>query len=360
MSGHGHSHGDTHSHSHGAHGAHEQGAHSHNEHGHTHDHGPHGHTHGTIDPTILTTGHGIWAVKWSFVGLLATTLIQIAIFYFSNSVALLADTIHNLGDACTAIPLGVAFVLGRRRPSKRFTYGYGRVEDLAGVVVVLTILASAALAGYESVERFLHPKPVGYLWAVAVGSIVGFLGNEGVALFRIKVGREMGSAALVADGYHARVDGFASLAVLLSAAGVWLGYPLADPVIGMLMTLLILRIVWESAAAVFTRVLDGVDPEVVDKIRREAGRVEGVRDVSEARVRWLGHRLHAELNVAVDQTLTVEEGHEIAKRVRHHLLHNLQFLSNATIHIDPANASGERHHAIAGHTHDGEPAHSHA
>ncbi|MDQ3744422.1 MAG: cation diffusion facilitator family transporter [Acidobacteriota bacterium] len=356
MPGHNHSHGDTYSHSHDAHGTRE---HSHEEQGHGHDHGPHGHTHGTIDASITATDRGLWAVKWSFVGLFATTLIQIVIFYFSNSIALLADTIHNLGDACTAIPLGVAFILSRRKPSKRFTYGYGRVEDLAGMAVVLTIFASAAWAGYESVNRFFHPKPVGYLWAVAAASVVGFLGNEGVALFRIKVGREMGSAALVADGYHARVDGFASLSVLLSALGIRLGYPLADPVIGMLMTLLILRIVWESAAAVFTRVLDGVDPEVVDKIRSEAGRVEGVRDVSEARVRWLGHRLHAELNVAVDETLTVEEGHEIAKRVRHHLLHNLQFLSNATIHIDPANASGERHHAAAEHAHDGEPAHSH-
>ena len=356
MPGHNHSHGDTHSHSHDAHGTHE---HSHEEQGHGHDHGPHGHTHGRIDASITVTDRGLWAIKWSFVGLLATTLIQIVIFYFSNSIALLADTIHNLGDACTAIPLGVAFILGRRRPSKRFTYGYGRVEDLAGMAVVLTIFASAAWAGYESVNRFFHPKPVGYLWAVAAASVVGFLGNEGVAIFRIKVGKEMGSAALVADGYHARVDGFASLSVLLSALGVWLGYPLADPLIGMLMTLLILRIVWESAAAVFTRVLDGVDPEVVDKIRSEAARVEGVRDVSEVRVRWLGHRLHAELNVAVDQTLTVEEGHEIAMRVRHRLLHNLQFLSNATIHVDPANASGESHHAIAEHAHGEEPAHTH-
>ena len=350
MSGHGHSHGDAHSHPHDGHGAHEQGA---------HEHAGHGHTHGTIDPTILTTDRGIRAVKWSFVGLFVTTLIQIAIFYFSNSIALLADTIHNLGDACTAIPLGVAFVLGRRKPSKRFTYGYGRVEDLAGVVVVLTILASAVFAGYESVERFLHPKPVGYLWAVAVGSVVGFLGNEGVALFRIKVGREMGSAALIADGYHARVDGFASLAVLVSAVCVGLGYPLADPVIGVLMTVLILRIVWESASAVFTRLLDGVDLDVVDKVRGQAKRVEGVKDVSEVRVRWLGHRLHAEVNLAVDQGLTVEEGHEIAKKARHELLHNLQFLSNATIHVDPANASGEKHHRIEAHAHDGEPLHSH-
>src|SRR5437762_976745 len=325
MSGHSHSHGDAHSHSHGAHehGGHdapEQGAHSHDEHGHSHDHGPLGHTHGTIDPSILSTDRGIWAVKWSFVGLFVTTLIQIIIFYFSNSIALLADTIHNLGDACTAIPLGIAFILGKRKPSKRFTYGYGRVEDLAGLAVVLTILASAIWAGYESIQRFLHPRPVGYLWAVAVASIIGFLGNEGVAIFRIQVGKEMGSAALIADGYHARTDGIASLAVLLSVIGVWMGYPLADPIIGIVMTLLILRIVWESAAAVFTRLLDGVDPEVVDEIIAEARRSKGVEDVSEVRVRWLGHRMQAELNVAVGQELSVEEGHTIANHVRHDLL----------------------------------------
>src|SRR6266498_4789859 len=198
-----HSHEDEHSHGAGhSHGSHEHGEKQ--QHGHDHSGGAHGHTHGPIDPTILTTRRGIWAVKWSFIGLMATTLIQVVIVYYSRSVALLADTIHNLGDACTAVPLAIAFLMARRKPSKRFTYGYGRVEDLAGLIVVLTILASAIAAGYESIQRFLHPRPVGYLWAVVVASIVGFLGNEGVAIFRIKVGKEMGSAALIADGYHAR------------------------------------------------------------------------------------------------------------------------------------------------------------
>ena len=359
-----HSHEDEHSHraagpanaAHGAHGAHEHGE---QEHGHDHGGGAHGHMHGTIDPSIVATQRGLWAIKWSFAGLMATTMLQLVVVYFSSSIALLADTIHNLGDACTAIPLGIAFILGKRKPSKRFTYGYGRVEDLAGVVVVLTILASAIVAGYESIQRFLHPHFVGYLWAVAAASIIGFLGNEGVAIFRIKVGKEMGSAALIADGYHARTDGIASLAVLLSVIGVWMGYPLADPIIGILMTLLILRIVWESAAAVFTRLLDGVDPEVVDEIRAEASRSSGVEDVSEVRVRWLGHRMHAELNVAVGQELSVEEGHNIANQVRHDLLHKLKFLSGVTIHVDPANASGEKHHQIGEHGHRGESAHSH-
>ena len=354
-----HSHEDEHPHPHGAGASH--GAHDRNEKAHGHDHGggSHGHTHGPIDPTILTTSRGIWAVKWSFIGLMATTLIQVVIVYYSRSVALLADTIHNLGDACTAIPLAIAFVMARWKPSKRFTYGYGRVEDLAGVIVVLTILASAVAAGYESIQRFLHPQPVSYLWAVIVAAIIGFLGNEGVAIFRIKVGKEMGSAALIADGYHARVDGFTSLAVLFSAIGIWLGYPLADPIIGILITITIFRIVWQSAKEVFTRLLDGVDPDVVDRIREQVKKVEGVEDVSEIRVRWLGHRLHAEVNLAVTRSLSVEAAHDIANRVRHSLLHNLQFLSGVTIHVDPANASGEKHHQIAEHAHDGQPAHSH-
>lgn len=348
MSAHEHRHEDEHTHGH---------EHPH-EHGHSHE-GGHGHVHGTIDPTIAASDRGLRAVKWSFLGLFVTSLIQIAIFYFSGSIALLADAIHNVGDGCTAIPLGIAFILGKRKPSKRFTYGYGRVEDLAGLVVVLTILASAAFAAYESINRFFHPQPVGYLWAVVIGSIVGFVGNEGVAIFRIKVGKEMGSAALIADGYHARTDGIASLSVLLSALGVYLGYPLADPVIGILMTVLILRIVWESAAAVFTRLLDGVEPDVPNQIKEQARQTKGVKDVSEVRVRWLGHRMHAELNVAVAQGLSVEQGHNIANRVRHDLLHKLQFLSGVTIHVDPLNASGEKHHQIEEHEHGKEPAHSH-
>src|SRR6266542_2086337 len=359
-------HGHDHPHKEDAHKQddHEHGAHGHDHKGgaHGHDHGgggAHGHTHGTIDPSIISTQRGLWAIKWSFFGLMVTTLFQLVVVYFSSSIALLADTIHNLGDACTAIPLGIAFILGKRKPSKRFTYGYGRVEDLAGVVVVLTILTSAIVAGYESIQRFLHPRPVGYLWAVVVAAIVGFLGNEGVAIFRIKVGKEMGSAALIADGYHARVDGFTSLAVLFSAIGIWLGYPLADPIIGGLITLAIFRIVWDSAREVFTRILDGVDPEIVDKIKDQVKQAEGVADVSEVRVRWLGHRLQAEVNLAVPQNLSVEEAHDVANRVRHRLLHNLQFLSGVTIHVDPANASGEKHHHIEEHAHDGEPAHSH-
>jgi cation diffusion facilitator family transporter len=332
-----------------------------NVHHHKHDqgHGIHGHTHGAIDPSILTTQRGIWAIKWSFVWLIATAAFQVAIVVLTGSVALLADTIHNIGDAATAIPLWIAFRLARRKPNKRFTYGYGRVEDLAGVAIVLTILLSAIIAGYESIDRFFHPQTVKYLRAVIVASVIGFIGNEVVAQFRIRVGKEIGSAALIADGHHARVDGLTSLAVLFGAVGIWLGYPLADPVVGLLITVAIMQIVWQSGRSIFSRMLDGVDPEMIEEITDAISHTPGVRSISEVRVRWLGHRLHAELNVAVNPELSVEKGHEIAKEVRHQLLHHLQYLSNATVHIDPADASGEVYHSVAVHEHDDLPAHSH-
>ena len=263
-------------------------------------------------------------------------------------MALLADTIHNIGDAATAIPLWVAFRLARWKPTKRFTYGYGRVEDLAGVAIVFAILFSAIMAGYESIARLSEPRTVEYLWAVVLASIIGFLGNEAVAVFRIRVGKEIGSAALVTDGHHARADGLTSLAVLFGAVGVWMGYPLADPIVGLVITVAILRIVFESGKTVFARLLDGVDPEVIDEIKNTVSNTYGVEDVTEVRVRWLGHRLHGEVNIAVSPGLSVEKGHEIAIKVEHQLLHALQYLSNATIHVDPVNASGEAHHHVEG------------
>ncbi len=206
----------------------------------------HGHTHGMVDPSITSNKRGLWAIKWSFVGLAVTAAIQLVVVFISSSVALLADTIHNLGDAATAIPLGIAFLFAKRRPTRRFTYGFGRVEDLAGLAIVFTILASAAVAAYQAVDRLMHPQVVTHVGWIMAASIVGFAGNELVAVFRIRVGREIGSAALIADGYHARTDGWTSLAVLLGALGVYFGYPKADPIIGLLITVAILFIVWQS------------------------------------------------------------------------------------------------------------------
>lgn len=335
--------------------------------GHVHSHGGiphdqgegHRHRHGTIDPGIATTERGIRAIKWSLVGLLVTALFQVAVVWLSGSVALLADTVHNFADAATAVPLWIAFSLSRWKPNRKFTYGYGRVEDLAGMGIVAIIALSAAFAGYEAVQRLLRPQPVGYLWAVVAASVIGFLGNEAVALFRIKAGKEINSAALVADGYHARVDGITSLAVLLGAIGVWLGYPLADPIVGLLITLAISQIVWQSSKAVFTRALDGVDPEIVDEIRDAAGHAGGVEKVTDVRARWLGHRLHAELNVAVASDLSVVQAHTITKEVRHELLHHLTYLSSVIVYIDPSEEPGEGFHRIVEHSHDDLPIHSH-
>jgi cation diffusion facilitator family transporter len=334
-------------------------AHHHDEE-HPHDHhGGHGHTHGAVDPSIATSERGIWAVKWSFFALFVTALVQLGVVLLSGSVALLSDTIHNFGDAATAVPLWIAFALTRLGTSRRFPFGYGRVEDLAGVVVVLIILFSAVVAGYQAIQRLIDPQPVGFLDALAAAAIVGFLGNEAVAIFRIRVGRQIGSAALVADGYHARTDGWTSLAVLVGAIGVGLGYPLADPIVGLLIAAAILVIVWQSGKMVFTRLLDGVDPSVMDEIRSAAARVEGVEDVAEVRARWVGHRLRAEVNVAVDPKASVAEGHAVAREVNHSLLHELDYLETAVVHVDPAQESGEEHHRVDAHSHNGLPTHSH-
>jgi cation diffusion facilitator family transporter len=320
------------------------------EHNHDHHEG-HGHTHGAVDPSIATSERGIWAVKWSFVALFVTALFQLGVVLLSGSVALLSDTIHNFGDAATAIPLWIAFALTRLGSSRRFPFGYGRVEDLAGVIVVLIILFSALVAGYQAIERLINPQPVGFLGALAAAAIVGFIGNEAVAIFRIRVGRQIGSAALVADGYHARTDGWTSLAVLVGAIGVWLGYPLADPIVGLLIAAAILGIVWQSGKMVFTRLLDGVDPTVIDEIKHAADQVEGVEEVAEVRARWVGHWLRTEVNVAVDPDLSVAEGHAIAREVNHRLLHELRYLDMAVVHIDPVQEAGEEHHRVDAHSH---------
>ena len=304
----------------------------------------HGHSHGAVDGEILASGRGIRATKISLSVLLVTAVVQLVIVGFTGSVALLADTIHNFGDAATALPLWAAFTLSRKLPTKRFNYGYGRAEDLAGLLIVLSILATGIFTAYESINRLGNPPEIDYLWIVAMAAVIGFAGNEGVALYRMKVGKEIGSAALIADGHHARVDGLTSLAVLFGALGVWLGYPLADPIVGLVISVAILRIVVETAKSVFSRLLDGVEPEVPDEVRDVASLTHGVREVSEVRVRWLGHKMLAEVNIAVDPSLSVVSGHDIAEDVHHQLLHNLKYLSNATVHVDPVGLAGEEFH----------------
>ncbi|HZY50240.1 MAG TPA: cation diffusion facilitator family transporter [Devosia sp.] len=324
--------------------------HSHGNSGHSHGGaGGHGHTHGVIDPSLSSSERGIWAIKWSFIILGITAVLQLVVVVTSGSVALLADTIHNIGDATTAIPLWIAFVLVRRKPTATFNYGLGRVEDLAGMLVVLIILFSAIVAGYEAISRLIHPQPITQLAAVAVAGLIGFIGNEAVAVFRIRVGRAMNSAALIADGYHARTDGLTSLAVVLGAAGVWAGFPLADPIIGLLITIAIFGIVWQSAKAVITRSLDGVSPDVVEEIRHAAEHVPGIGRLVEVKARWLGHKLNAELTVAVDDGLTVAEANRIAVALKDELHAHLPPLGRATVQFDttgavPAEGGAHTHH----------------
>jgi len=306
--------------------------HQHHDAGHAHDGAAgHRHTHGVVDPTLATTARGIWAIKWSFVILAITAILQFVAVLATGSVALLADTIHNVGDAATAVPLWIAFLLARRKPSPRFTYGYGRAEDLAGVAIVLIILISAIVAAYEAIDRLIHPQPIIYVGWVALAGVIGFIGNELVAVFRIRVGREINSAALIADGYHARTDGLTSLAVVAGAVGVWVGFPVADPIVGLLITLAIFGIVWQSAKAVFTRMLDGVEPSITAEIRHAAAHVSAIRHVLDVRARWLGHRLTAELDVALDGEATLREADEIAAQLERELCAHIPTLSAARI-----------------------------
>ncbi|MER9266983.1 cation diffusion facilitator family transporter [Mesorhizobium sp. M0119] len=325
-------------------------------HGHDHGDGGHGHTHGVIDPTIATTTRGIWAIKWSFVVLAITAALQLVVVFLSGSVALLADTIHNVGDAATAIPLWIAFVLARRKPSKTFTYGLGRVEDLAGIVIVLIILFSAVVAGYEAIDRLINPRPITFLGWVAIAGLIGFIGNEAVAVFRIRVGREINSAALIADGYHARTDGFTSLAVVLGAIGVWLGFPLADPIVGLLITVAIFAIVWQSSKAVLTRMLDGVEPGVIDEIHHAAEHVSGIGRVEGVQARWIGHRLHADVAISVPETATAKNVLGVTEALKEELFAHLPALAEANVRlVSPAGPTATGREPSHAHHHAPEP-----
>ncbi len=298
---------------------------------------PHSHDHAdSIDDALVTSAAGIRATKVSLVVLAVTAGLQIVIFLISGSVALLADTIHNVSDAFTSIPLWIAFVLLRRPPSRRFTYGLGRVEDLAGIIIVLFIAGSAALAGWQSLQAFADPRGYDNVLLVAAAGLIGFIGNEAVAVYRIRTGRRIGSAALVADGNHARTDGFTSLGVLLSAVGVGLGFPLADPLVGIAITVAILVILVGAARDVLRRLLDAVDPAMVDHAETVLAAVPGVVGVDAVRMRWTGHRVRAEADITVDPGLDVLAGHDVAEQARHELLHAVKGLDDVTIHVGPA------------------------
>lgn len=303
----------------------------------------------SVDAQLESSVRGIWALKVSLLGLLATAGFQVVVVLISGSVALLADTIHNFSDALTAVPLWIAFVLGRRAATSRYTYGYGRAEDLAGVFIVLMIAASAGLAGWESVQRLLDPQPIANLGWVIAAAIVGFAGNEAVAIFRIRVGNEIGSAALVADGYHARADGFTSLAVLIGAIGVMAGFPLADPLVGLGITFAILFVLKDAGIQMWHRLMDAADPDVVQRLTHEAAIVHGVQQVDDVRLRWLGHRLEADMRIVVDEDLPTRDSHRLAEEVRHRLFHAQPKLASIIVHVDPCGHSGDDLHGGTAH-----------
>ncbi|QBS42862.1 hypothetical protein DMB37_24970 [Nocardia sp. CS682] len=341
----GHRHGNSEPHAHNrSHGVHEHGAHT-----HEHPEGlrgvlreifvPHSHNAAdSVDDALEASAVGIRTVQISLAVLGATAVLQVLVVLASGSVALAADTIHNFSDALTAVPLWIAFALGRRAATRRYTYGFGRAEDLAGLFVVAMIALSALIAGYEAVRRMIAPVPIQHLGWVALAGVIGFLGNETVALYRIRTGRRIGSAALIADGLHARTDGFTSLAVLLGAAGIALGFPLADPIIGLLITVAILAVLRTAARDVLRRLMDAVEPGLVIAAERALAAEPGVQGVRSLRMRWIGHRLHADVELDVAPTSTLADAHRVAHEAEHTLTHVVPKLNTAVVHAYPAHA----------------------
>ncbi|MER6915064.1 cation diffusion facilitator family transporter [Streptomyces sp. NPDC000594] len=311
---------------------------------------PHRHDTGDkVDAAMETSREGMRTLWISLAVLGLTTAVQAVIVVLSGSVALLGDTVHNAADALTAVPLGIAFLLGRRAANRRYTYGYGRAEDLAGIVIVATIGASAAVAAWVAVDRLLDPRDITHLWAVAGAAVTGFIGNEWVARYRIRTGRKIGSAALVADGLHARTDGFTSLAVLLGAGGAAVGWRAADPVVGLLITVAILFVLKDAAREVYRRLMDSVDPALVATAEEALSQVAGVRGTGQVRMRWIGHALRAETDIVVDPHLTVVQAHRIAVAAEHALIHAVPRLTAATVHTDHTAAGSDPHAVLAHH-----------
>src|SRR5438309_6720377 len=333
----------------------------HHDHGHPHDHEhdrrtgilarllhavrPHSHEAADrVDTAMEASAAGMRALWISLAVLGATAAIQAAVAVASGSVALLGDALHNAADALTAVPLGVAFVLGRRRPTRSYTYGYGRAEDLAGIVIVLVVALSSAAAAFAAIQRLLHPHPVTNLVAVAIAATLGFAGNELVARYRIRTGRRIGSASLVADGLHARADGFTSLAVLAGAGGVAAGWRWADPVVGLLITAAIGVVGWQAAREVGRRLMDSVDPALTEQAEATLRAVPGVLAVGRVRLRWVGRVMRAECEISVDPACTVGQAHDIAVSAEHALIHAIPRLAAASVHADPLD--GTDHHAV--------------
>ena len=302
-----------------------------------------------VDRQLQASRDGLRALGVSLAALGATALAQLGIVFITGSVALLSDTIHNFTDALTAIPLGFAFWLGRRPASRAHTFGFGKAEDLAGLFIVALIAVSAGVAAYQSIDRLGDPGRVSNGGLVLAAGIVGFAGNEAVALYRIRVGKRIGSAALVADGLHARTDGITSLGVAASAVAILAGLEIADPIAGLVITAIVLVVLARASWEIYGRLMDRVDPELVEQVREGLLAVDGIEDVQAVRMRWIGHELYAEAELVSDADLTVAEAHAIAEEAEHALLHALPRLTRVLIHTNPCGHSGDPSHDLIAH-----------
>lgn len=339
---------DTHNHEHD-HDEHNHEHHEHNHDEHEHDEHGHGHEHGKVDADLYGNQAGMRAVQLSTAGMLLVSAIQFAIALIGGSAGLFADALHNFGDVFTTVALWIAFVISSRAANQRYTYGYYRAEDLAGIFIVLVIIASAVAGAVESIQKLTSGNVPTHIYLSMAAALVGVVGNELLAQYKISVGKRINSVALVADGQHSRIDGLTSLAAFAGLIGVMLGFPIADPIAGILITLVIIIVVFTTSRSVLQRLLDAVDPHVVPSIITTALAVPGVEAATDVRARWVGHTLHVVMNIEVNAELTLSKAHAIAEEVRHRLFHKIKGISEVVIHTDPSSASGDHHQEMAHH-----------
>lgn len=320
----------------------------HGDDGHSHD--GHEHSHTTLDRDLLTRRRGLRAIWISAAGLAATAAVQFGIVAISSSAGLFADALHNLGDVAGTGALYLGFRLAMRPASDRFPHGWRRFEDLAGLVIVLAIAVSGALALFDSLDALLGGGHTVTNAAWAFGAaLVGAVGNEAVAIYKIRVGRSIRSAALIADGRHARVDGLVSLGAAVGIAGAAAGYPVADPLAGLVIVAVIAGILVRTAREVIPRIVDAVDPELVAELETVARQVPDVEGVHDVRPRHVGGGLLVQLHVEIDGDLSLREAHHVSERVSHHLAHEFPNVLTVDIHIDPAGEHDDAHADTAHH-----------
>jgi cation diffusion facilitator family transporter len=329
---------------------HDHDHHDHNDHDeHDHDEHNHGHEHGRVDADLYGNKAGLRAVQISTAGMFLVAAIQFAIAGIGGSAGLFADALHNLGDVLTTVALWIAFVLSNRAANHRYTYGYYRAEDLAGIFIVLVIIASSVAAALESIQKLASGAVPTQLYLSMAAALIGVAGNEILAHYKITVGKRINSVPLIADGQHSRIDGLTSLAAFVGLVGVALGFPLADPIAGLVITVVILTVVFSTTRSVLQRLLDAVDPRLIPSILTTASEVPGVEAVTAPRARWVGHTLHASLNIEVDPELTISRAHAIAEEVRHRLFHEINGISEVIIHTDPSSHDEDFHEMMAHH-----------